>query len=42
VSGGGKPATMSTGLVVSVPYHVTTNDRLKIDTRSGEYVEKLK
>lgn len=40
--GGGKPATMNTGLNVQVPYHITTNDRLKIDTRTGEYVEKLK
>lgn len=42
VSGGGKPATVSTGLTVSVPYHVKQDDVLKIDTRTGEYVEKLK
>jgi elongation factor P len=42
VSGGGKPATVSTGLTVTVPYHVNKDDRLKIDTRSGEYVEKIK
>lgn len=42
VSGGGKPATVSTGMVVTVPYHVKLNDVLKIDTRSGEYVEKVK
>lgn len=41
-SGGGKPATLSTGLVVTVPFHIKQNDLLKIDTRSGEYVEKLK
>ncbi len=41
-SGGGKPATMTTGLVVSVPFHIKQNDLLKIDTRSAEYVEKLK
>jgi elongation factor P len=42
VSGSGKPATVSTGLTVSVPLHVTTGDRLKVDTRDGKYVEKLK
>ena len=42
VSGGGKPATVETGLVVTVPFHVKQDDVLKIDTRSGEYVEKLK
>jgi elongation factor P len=41
-SGGGKPATVSTGLTVQVPFHVKQDDVLKIDTRSGEYVEKLK
>lgn len=40
--GGGKPATLSTGLNTLVPYHITNGDRLKIDTRSGEYVEKIK
>ncbi len=42
VSGTGKPATLSTGLIVSVPLHVSRDDKLKIDTRSGEYVEKVK
>lgn len=42
VSGSGKPATLSTGLVVNVPLHVNRDDRLKIDTRDGKYVEKLK
>src|SRR5262249_20578486 len=40
--GGGKPATMHTGLQVSVPLHVKTGDTLKVDTRTGEYVEKIK
>jgi hypothetical protein len=26
---------------VTVPYHIKLNDILKIDTRSGEYVEKI-
>lgn len=42
VSGGSKPATVSTGLQVGVPYHVKQGDWLKIDTRTGEYVEKIK
>jgi elongation factor P len=42
VSGGGKPATLSTGLTISVPFHVKQDDVLKIDTRTGTYVEKLK
>ena len=40
--GGGKPATMDTGLVVTVPFHISEGDLLKIDTRTGEYVEKVK
>lgn len=42
VSGGGKPATVSTGLLVTVPFHVKQDDVLKIDTRTGAYVEKIK
>ncbi len=41
VSGGTKPATLSTGLQVQVPFHIKQDDTLKIDTRSGEYVEKI-
>ncbi len=40
--GGGKPATMETGLVVTVPFHISEGDILRIDTRTGEYVEKVK
>jgi elongation factor P len=42
VSGGTKPATLSTGLTINVPFHVNKDDRLKIDTRDRSYVEKLK
>lgn len=41
-SGGGKPATMETGLVVTVPFHINEGDKLKIDTRTSIYVEKVK
>lgn len=42
VSGGGKPATVSTGLTVTVPFHVKQDDIIKIDTRTGDYIEKVK
>ncbi len=42
VSGGLKPATLETGLVVQVPLFVEEGDRLKVDTRSGEYIERVK
>ncbi len=40
--GGGKPATLETGLVVTVPFHISEGSTLKIDTRTAEYVEKVK
>ncbi len=40
VSGARKPATLETGLVVSVPLFVNTGDRVKVDTRSGEYLTR--
>lgn len=39
-SGGSKPATMETGLIVNVPFFVNVGDVLRIDTRSGEYMER--
>ena len=41
-TGGSKQATMETGLVVNVPFHINEGDVLKIDTRTSEYVEKVK
>ncbi len=38
--GGTKPARLETGLMVQVPLFVNTGDMLKIDTRSGEYLER--
>jgi elongation factor P len=40
VSGARKPATLETGLVVQVPLFVNTGDRIKVDTRSGEYLTR--
>ncbi len=39
--GGTKPATLETGLVVTVPLHINEGDVLKIDTRDHNYVEKV-
>jgi elongation factor P len=38
--GGTKPATLETGLLVQLPLFINTGDRVKIDTRSGEYLGK--
>jgi elongation factor P len=35
-----KPATLSTGLVVQVPEHISTGEVIRVDTRTGEYVSK--
>lgn len=40
-SGGTKPARLSTGLTVQVPLFVNEGDILKIDTRTGEYIERV-
>lgn len=39
---GGKPATLSTGAVVRVPLFVQTGEVVKVDTRTGEYVGRIK
>jgi elongation factor P len=39
-SGGSKPATLETGVVVQVPFFVNEGDVLIIDTRTGEYVSR--
>ena len=39
-SGGTKPATMETGLVVNVPLFINIGDKLRVDTRTGEYIER--
>ncbi len=41
VNGGSKPATTETGLVVFVPMYVTNGELLKVDTRNGEFVERI-
>ncbi|HMC42873.1 MAG TPA: elongation factor P [Acidimicrobiales bacterium] len=41
VSGARKPATLETGIVVQVPLFVNSGDRVKVDTRSGEYLTRV-
>lgn len=41
-SGGTKPATLETGAVVKVPLFIEQDEVLKIDTRTGEYVSRVK
>jgi elongation factor P len=38
--GGSKPATLESGVVVQVPLFVNEGDRIRVDTRSGEYVSR--
>jgi elongation factor P len=40
VSGARKPATLETGLVVQVPLFVDAGERIKVDTRTGEYLAR--
>jgi len=40
--GGGKPATLETGAVVRVPLFISIGEKLKVDTRTGEYVSRAK
>lgn len=41
-SGGSKPATLETGTAVKVPFHINEGDTIKVDTRTGEYIERVK
>ncbi len=41
-SGGSKPATLETGAVIQVPLFLEEGEKVKVDTRSGEYVERVK
>ncbi len=40
VSGARKPATLETGLVVQVPLFINVGDKVKVDTRTGDYLSK--
>ncbi len=41
-SGGSKPAKLETGATVKVPFHINEGDIIKVDTRTGEYIERVK
>ena len=41
VSGARKPATLETGLVLQVPLFVNPGDRVKVDTRTGDYITRV-
>jgi elongation factor P len=40
-SGGGKPATLETGVVITVPFFVSVGDTVRVDTRDGTYVTRV-
>ena len=40
--GGKKPATLESGAVVQIPFHVLEGDTIRVDTAKGEYLEKVK
>ncbi len=39
-SGGSKPATLETGAIIQVPLFIVIGDLLRVDTRTGTYVER--
>jgi len=41
VSGASKPATLETGAVIQVPLFINVEDKVRVDTRSGEYIERV-
>ena len=41
-SGGSKPATLETGAVVKVPFYLNEGDIVKVDTRTGTFIERVK
>ncbi|WP_277640623.1 elongation factor P [Wolinella succinogenes] len=41
-SGSKKPATLETGAVIQIPYHVLEGDVVRVNTELGEYIEKVK
>lgn len=40
-TGGTKPATLETGAIVMVPLYLSEGETIKVDTRTGEYVERV-
>ena len=42
VTGGSKPAELETGANISVPLFINIDDIIKVDTRDGKYLERIK
>ena len=40
-SGGGKPATLETGAIITVPFHLKVGDKIKVDTRTRKYITRV-
>lgn len=41
-SGGSKPALLESGITVKVPFHINEGDVIRVDTRTSEYMERVK
>src|SRR3990170_2752573 len=41
-TGGSKPAKLETGVIIPVPLFIDVGDLIKVDTRSGTYIERMK
>ena len=41
-AGGTKPATLESGVTIQVPLFISEGDRVKVDTRTGDYIERAK
>ena len=41
-TGGSKPAVLETGAVVKVPLYLNEGDIVKVDTRTGEFIERVR
>jgi elongation factor P len=40
-SGGGKPATLETGAVITVPFHIKQGETIRVDTRTRKYLTRV-
>lgn len=40
-SGGGKPATLETGAIITVPFHLKQGEKIRVDTRSRKYLTRV-
>ena len=41
VKSGGKPATLETGATIRVPLFIEQDEKIRIDTRTGEYLSRV-